>query len=437
MKPTRNPRIDAVGLLLQVLPAKGAGTSLRVLLEQLDNGLSAADRGLVYDLCFGVCRHYRLLNHWLDEQMQTRLKPSAQGVRLALCCGLHELWFSQRPAHAVVNAWPDVCRQLQQPWAVKLTNALLRKASKLDANDWAAQQADAVANSLPDWLYHLWQQDWPQQAQAVAVASLTPAPMTLRNNGLRQTPALYRQRLLEAGIDAQSGALSEHSLYLQSALPVERLPGFFDGCCSVQDEAAQLPATLLRCPPTGRILDACAAPGGKTGQLCERFAQAHIDALELDQQRLTKVSANLQRLGLEAHLLCGDATRPASWWDGQLYDAILLDAPCSATGIVRRQPDAKWHKQPTDIAQLARLQQQLLQALWPLLKPGGCLVYATCSISQQENSQQVAAFLATHDDASDSTPTLAATHGTGPGCQLLPQVGGWDGFFFARLDKSL
>jgi 16S rRNA (cytosine967-C5)-methyltransferase len=436
MKPSRNPRLDAVNLLIRVLPANGQGASLRAVLESADARLSAAERGLLFDLCFGVCRHYRLLSDWLDQHMQKRLKPSAQNVRLALCCGLHELWFSQRPAHAVVNAWPDVCRKLQQPWAANLANALLRKASQEDVDAWRATQPAAVATSLPDWLYQLWQQDWPRQLDAITTASLTPAPLVLRNNRLRQATAALQQQLHEASIETRPGNISEHSLYLESALPVDRIPGFHEGLCSVQDEAAQLPAELIEATAGARLLDACAAPGGKTGQLCERHPQAEVHALELDDKRLAKVGANLQRLGLTAKLLCGDAAQPATWWDGQHYDAILLDAPCSATGILRRQPDGKWHKQPQDMAQLAALQASLLEALWPLLKTGGCLVYATCSISHQENRDQITAFLARHTDARDTTPTLPANQGDGPGCQLLPTIEGWDGFYFARLEKK-
>lgn len=430
-----NPRLIAVEHLNRVLPAKGQGASLRAVLEQTDARLSAAERGLLQDLCFGVCRHYRLLNHWLDSQMTKRLKPSAQSVRLALCCGLYELWFSQRPAHAVVNAWPDVCRQLKQEWAANLSNALLRKASKLEVEQLRAGLTPDISCSLPDWLYQLWRQDWPTQEGDIAAASLTSAPLVLRNNSRQQSRDALAARFGAADLACRFGTISEHSLYLQKAVPVDVIPGFASGSCSVQDEAAQLPASLIQLPPKGRVLDACAAPGGKTGQLCELFPEAQIDALELDGKRLPRVAANLQRLGCEARLLQGDASCPADWWDGKPYDAILLDAPCSATGILRRQPDGKWHKQATDIAQLAALQRQLLDTLWPLLVPGGCLVYATCSISKQENSEQIAAFLERYADASDSTPDVVAHQGTGPGCQLLPQIDGWDGFYFARLDK--
>jgi 16S rRNA (cytosine967-C5)-methyltransferase len=424
-------------LLAQVLPASGKqGASLRIILEKsLPSTLNDSDRGLLFDLCFGVCRHFRLLSDWLDCHMDKHLKPSAQLVRLALCCGLYELWFTERPAHAVVNVWPDVCRRLKQPWAAHLANALLRKASQMDIAAWRASRPAAIAASLPDWLYQQWCEDWPDQVEDIVEASLSVAPLVLRNNRLQQSRDELQRRLEESGITSHPGTISEHSLYLEHAQPVERIPGFTEGACSVQDEAAQLPATLISLPTRGRLLDACAAPGGKTGQLCELHPEARISALDVDEKRLEKVGANLRRIRCEATLLHGDASTPATWWDGIPFDAILLDAPCSATGILRRQPDGKWHKDSRDLTHLVLLQQKLLNALWPLLKPGGNLVYATCSIDTKENAGQVANFLTSHPDARDTTPPHASSPDNKHGWQLLPAVGGWDGFFLARLEK--
>lgn len=434
--PSASPRLEAVRILLRVLPAKGEGASLKVnLSSEHYQHWKSADRGLLFDLCFGVCRHFRLLNSWLEEQMQKPLKASAQDVRLALCCGLYELHFSKRPAHAIVNAWPNMCRKLKQPWASGLSNALLRKASRCDLNAWAESLPAPVRHSLPDWLYDLWQEDWPPRASDMALASGTTAPLALRNNCLQQSRADLIKVFKENAIDVEKGELASAAVYLQAAIPVTDIPGFLTGSCSVQDEAAQLPATLFRLADNSRILDACAAPGGKTGQLCELYPKARIDALELDASRLKRVAANLARLKLTATLINGDAAAPNDWWDGGLYDAILLDAPCSATGILRRQPDGKWHKRASDIDPLAQLQATLLDALWPLLKPGGTLVYATCSVLRQENDRQIAHFLSRHRSAVDTTPSVAQAIETPNGCQLLPQVDGWDGFFFARIEK--
>lgn len=425
----------AVQLLQRVL-AEQQGISLRAALQQPQvKQLSASDRGLLYDLCFGVCRHRRLLNHWLEQQMAKPLKPSAEDIRLLLCCGIYELWFSKRPAHAVVNAWPSLCRRLRKPWASGLTNALLRKASGFDWQSWRANLPPAVASSLPDWLYQHWSHAWPEQLAQLIDASLQEAPMTLRNNRLQQSRETLQQQFEKAGIDTHAGKISEHSLYLQTPVSVVSLPGFSHGSCSVQDEAAQLPTSLFTAMPLNRLLDACAAPGGKTGQLCEQFPDTEVTALDVDNERLQKVADNLQRLGVSAKLAQGDATS-SDWWDGDAFDAILLDAPCSASGIIRRQPDSKWHKQADDIVSLAGLQSRLLDNLWTLLKPGGCLVYATCSILPEENAKQISDFLQRHPDASEDTPDSGASVISGPGCQLLPQVGGWDGFYFARLHKA-
>ena len=410
------------------------GKSLREVLRQRDTRLSDAERGLVTDLCFGVCRHYRLLDHWLGGQLQKPLKQSAQGVRLALLCGIHELWFSERPAHAVVNAWPDVCRALKAPWAAGLCNAILRKASRIDRR-MGDSLPGPIRHSLPDWLWHRLQQDWPAQAEHIALAGQGAPPMTLRCNIGHADRDALRVRLADVGIAAQPGTLSPLSLYLDRPVPVNKLPGFSEGIFSVQDESAQLPALLIEVPEQGRILDACAAPGGKTGQLAERFPDAHIVALDNQAERLQRIEENLERLRLRATLVCGDATEPSGWWDGEQFDAILLDAPCSATGILRRQPDGKWHRRDGDIAELAGLQCRMLSALWPLVRPGGMLVYATCSILREENEKVIQGFLQQHDDATEGTPTVdgnvAAT-----GVQLLPEEGRQDGFYFARVLKD-
>lgn len=430
----RDPRREAVRTLLQVLPGRGDGASLREALRA--HPLEGSAGGLMRDLCFGVCRHLRPLNQWLNDQLQKPLAPKAQAVRLALLCGLYELWFSSRPAHAVVNAYPDLCRKLQAGWATGLTNALLRKATRTSAETAFASYPPAVRYSLPDWLWKSWQQDWPEQAQALAQASLAPPPFTLRvNRRLHSRPAA----MAVLGEGARVGSEAPWSLYLTPPRHVAALPGFARGAFSVQDEAAQLPAEMLAVPSGGRVLDACAAPGGKTGQIAEAWPDAAITALDASATRLERVRETLQRLGAQATLITGDAADPAAWWDGTPFDAILLDAPCSATGILRRQPDVKWHRRQDDLDSLTRLQARMLDALWPLLRPGGRLVYATCSVLRAENDHQVAAFLArtpdaleqgmTRNDATAAAPTVAA------GRQFLPQDDGPDGFYLACLRK--
>ena len=434
-----DPRLAAVTALNQILPPTGAGRSLREVLAQ--SALTGSDRGLATDLCYGVCRWFSPLNGWLNQQLEKPLKNSAHPVRLALLAALYELWFSERPAHAILNSWPEVLRAMQANWATGLANALLRKATRTTFTDHRATLSGAEYYALPRWLYRRLEQDWPTQAPNIADAWLHPAPLTLR-----AAPDANLALLAEAGFTVERGVLSPQAIYLSPAKPVQQIPGFFrDGDIraqfSVQDEAAQLPAQLFSVEKNpARILDACAAPGGKTGQLVERFPQAELVALDVDTRRLARVQENLDRLDLNAQLIAGDATTPADWWDGTPFAAILLDAPCSATGILRRQPDAKWHRRADDIAPLATLQAHLLDALWPLLAPGGELVYATCSILPQENSEQIAAFLERHPDASEQTPAPAVTSAgladSPVGVQFLPTPDRHDGFYVARLTKA-
>ncbi|MCH8542290.1 MAG: 16S rRNA (cytosine(967)-C(5))-methyltransferase RsmB [Alcanivorax sp.] len=438
---TADPRWQAVKALRDILPANGQGHSLREAMKLHRQPLEGSARGLMADLCFGVCRHRTLLEHWLNQQLQKPLKASALDVRLALLCGIYERWFTDRPAHAVVNAYPDLCRTLKAPWAAGLTNAVLRKAGNVDPVAYAASLPVEQACSLPRWLWQQWQADWPEQAEAIARASITEAPLTLRANRRYGDRDGMITALAAQDISAQPGTRAPFAIYLDQAISVEQLPGFRDGVLSVQDEAAQLPAELIEAPEHGRILDACAAPGGKTGQLAERFPLATLVALDQDERRLKRVRETLKRLGADATVVAGDAAAPDSWWDGVLFDAILLDAPCSATGILRRQPDVKWHRRADDIPALVGLQARMLDALWPLISPGGMLVYATCSTLMAENAAQVSAFLARQGDARDDTPGTLGSETLGDlpvsaGAQLLPQEGRHDGFYVARLRKT-
>lgn len=432
-----DPRLVAIRILERVLPADNQGRSLREVLAA-DRPKDPAAAGLVSDLAFGVCRHYRLLNHYLDQQMSRPIKDSAWRVRLGLLCGLYELWFTERPAYAVVNAWPENMRRLKAPWAVGLTNALLRKASRTDASAEQQTLPPAVAYSLPDWLWQQWVAERGEDvALQMARASLASPPFTVRSHRQRCSREQAIQMLVAAGFSALPGELVPCSLYVSPAVPVNRLPGFAQGCLSVQDEAAQVPVECLEpLDPAGRILDACSAPGGKTGQLAERFPAARILALDESSERLQRVAENLQRLAVTADLCCADATRPADWWDGIPFDGILLDAPCSATGILRRQPDVKWHRRYADIRNLAGLQHRMLGALWPLLKEGGMLVYATCSTLRAENADVVARFLQQHDDAVEVTFSQAEAAECEAGYQWLPTEDRHDGFYVARIRKQ-
>jgi len=343
-------------------------------------------------------------------------------------------------AHTVVNQAVDAARQQRSTQRqAAFVNACLRRFLRERVVLQAAVASDLEARwNHPRWWIERMQRDHPDHWQAILTANNQPGPMTLRVNRRLTDPAQYQQALQAAGLAAQP--VGEDGLTLAQPQPVDRLPGFADGLCSVQDAAAQLAAPLLLAgrdwSANARVLDACAAPGGKTAHLLE-LADLDLLALDVDPRRCERITATLQRLHLRAKVQAGDAARPADWWDGQLFDAILLDAPCTASGIVRRHPDVRWLRRESDVAQLAAVQQQLLESLWPLLKPGGRLVYATCSVFLAEGSVQLASFLERHTDAvSKPAPGhLMPGNAGAPAPVRDNEPGGHDGFFYARIDK--
>ena len=343
--------------------------------------------------------------------------------------------------HTVVNQAVEAAKQRAKASA-PFVNAVLRRFLRERDALVEAVQADPVARyNHPRWWIERLQADWPTQWEAVLHADNQRPPMTLRVNARRDTAAHYVQRLAEAGIAAQ--VVGPQAVLLNAPQPVLRLPGFADGDVSVQDAAAQLAAPLLIAdglPAGARVLDACAAPGGKTAHLLE-LADLDVLALDSDAARLKRVDETLSRLGLSARMRAADAREPAAWWDGQAFDAILLDAPCSASGIVRRHPDARWLRRASDVAALAQTQAQLLDALWPALKPGGRLLYCTCSVFKAEGQAVIDAFLQRQSSAGLAPPPASPGHllplpdnldnGVAPGFGASP-----DFFFYALLAKA-
>ncbi|MDN5938308.1 MAG: 16S rRNA (cytosine(967)-C(5))-methyltransferase RsmB, partial [Salinisphaera sp.] len=308
-----------------------------------------------------------------------------------------------------------------------------RERAELEA---AVPDKAAVQNSYPDWLVATLRRDWPGAWETVLGAGNRPGPMTLRVNTRRTTPAAYRQRLADAGIQAAPHPHAPQALTLAQPQAVTELPGFDAGEISVQDAAAQLAAPLLEIQPGMRVLDACAAPGGKTAH-CLELADCTMTALDADPARVALVAQNLSRLGLACgvNLIHADATAARDWWDGQPFDRILVDAPCTGTGVIRRHPDIKWLRRETDVAALATRQQTLLDALWPSLAPGGLLVYATCSLLRAEGADVIRAFLASHPKAVEY-PIEAAWGGRDRcGRRIASGEADMDGFYFARLRR--
>lgn len=413
------------------------GRSLDAALADARAGVaSAEDRGLLQALAYGVLRDHRLLAVLAQAMLRRPLKAEQGELHALLLVGLYQLRSTRVAAHAAVAETVAATAALQSPWARGLVNALLRRyqreAAALEAR---VSRAPGVRYSHPDWLVEAVRRDWGEACETVLAANNQPGPMTLRVNLARGGRADYLQALKTAGLAARSGMHAPCALTLERPCAVQALPGFAEGRVSVQDEAAQLAAGLLAPAPGARVLDACAAPGGKTAHLLERCPGARLTALDVDEQRLEKVQANLQRLSLQARLQVGDAADTAAWWDGEAFDAILLDAPCSGTGVIRRHPDIKWLRRRKDIAALAARQRRLLGALWGVLAPQGRLLYATCSALCAENEAVVGAFLRSRGDARE-VPIEASWGEPRPhGRRIRAGDDGMDGFYYALLEK--
>jgi 16S rRNA (cytosine967-C5)-methyltransferase len=388
--------------------------------------------------CFGVLRHYLRLHWYLQQLLDKPLKQKDIDVHCLLLSGLYELFEMHTPDHAVVSETVNAVPQLNKSWAKGLVNAILRNAKRQQTQLQQRSQQDPQTHYMhPRWLLEQLQQDWPEQWPSIVTQNNLPPPMTLRIDLQRVDRQHYLAQLQQQDLSATPDAQVPCAITLTNAVDVHQLPGFAQGTVSVQDAAAQL-ATILLDPQAGeRILDACAAPGGKTLHLLQQQPElASLLALDSDAQRLQRVQQNLDRAGVSAQLQQGDAGQPQTWWDGQAFDRILLDAPCSATGVIRRHPDIKLLRRPEDLPRLAHTQAQILGALWPLLKAGGMLLYATCSVLKIENDQQIQTFLQQHADARCLPIAADWGHAQGCGRQILPGEQGMDGFYYALIYKQ-
>ena len=430
-------RVAAAQVLVAVLQQQ---TLLDQALTDIAKQVAPADRALVQELCYGCLRWLWLLQALLAPLLRKPLRERDQDIQALLLLGLYQLRSMRIPAHAAVNETVQAALALGKPWAKNLINACLRAyQSRAEPLEAQAQQDPQARYSLPDWLLQQWQQAWPQQWQALVEASNSRPPMSLRVNLARVSRQDYMQQLAAVEIVATPHALSDSGIILQTPVAIERLPGFAQGLVSVQDCAAQLAAGLLDVTAGARVLDACAAPGGKTSHLLERYPDiAQLVAVELVPQRQRRIEENLQRLGLHATLVQADLSQAPTWWDGTPFARILLDAPCSATGVIRRHPDIKWHRRPEQIPQLVATQAAILERLWPLLAAGGKLLYATCSVLPQENDQQIVTFLERHSDARalDLGMNGVARDRQRPGWQILTGEQNMDGFYYACITKT-
>jgi 16S rRNA (cytosine967-C5)-methyltransferase len=429
-----NPRLAAAKALAAVLSGKASlNSSLPTQLDKVED----RDRGFTQDLAFGTARWQPRLSALAEKLLQKPFKAADADVEALLLVGLYQLLYTRVPAHAAIGETVGCADKLKKPWAKGLLNAVLRNAQRESETIFAELERDPVVRTAhPRWLQKSLKAFWPEQWEAICEANNAHPPMILRVNRRHHNRDAYLGLLTEAGIAATPCIYSRDGIILEAAADVRSLPGFAEGWISVQDEAAQLAADLLDLAPGQRVLDACCAPGGKTCHILEAEpALAGVVAVDLEAKRLVRVKENLERLGLNADLIAADGRDTETWWDGKPFQRILLDAPCSATGVIRRHPDIKLTRQPDDIVALAQLQGELLDAMWKTLEVGGILLYATCSTLPTENTEVIAAFLERTPGARELDLATTAGIKQPHGRQLLAQQGGHDGFYYAKLIK--
>lgn len=436
-----NTRLIATQILQGVLQNK------RSLNEVLSEGKSKCknvqDQSLVQALCFGVLRWYPKLCFISTQLLQKPLKPKDQDLLYLICVGLYQLMEMRIPDHAAISETVEVARLLNKSWATGLINALLRNYIRQQERINLALKNTQDPCYLeanyahPLWLITTLQQAWPTDWEAILNENNQHPPLSIRVNTQQISRNDYQNLLLENAIQSTPIPHTVSGLILDHTKEITALPGFEKGYFSVQDGASQLVGPLLQLSPGLRVLDACSAPGGKTTHLLELEPNLEkLIAVDIAPERTQRIQENLNRLQLKATVITADATQPNTWWDGQLFDRILIDAPCSATGIIRRHPDIKYLRQPTDIPTLNQQQAKLLNILWALLKPGGLLVYTTCSILPAENVEIVNAFLSLQSGAKLQTINLPIGLAQSAGHQLLPGQNSSDGFYYALIQNA-
>lgn len=429
-----SPRALAARIINQVTGGRSLSDLLRRELEKT----GPEHRPLVQELCYGVMRWYPRLDALLLQLLERPLKAKDGDVRALILMGCYQLLYMRVADHAAVTETVEAAKALGKPWAAGLVNGVLRRLQREQDALLAGLADNPVAtNAYPAWLLDMIKTAWPEQWQSIIEASNQRPPMCLRVNLSRQSRDNYAERLDNQGISSSVIADVPTALVLERPQDVLELPGFKDGDISVQDAGAQMAAELLDLQPGQQVLDACAAPGGKSCHILEKESGlASLVSIDVDAGRLERVGENLQRLGLSAELFQGDASAPQGGWSQRQYERILLDVPCSATGVIRRHPDIKQLRRKEDIPALVSLQGQILDAIWPLLAPGGKLLYCTCSLLPDENDIQVTQFLQRHPDAKESPIEAAWGHARSCGRQILPGEESMDGFYYALLEKQ-
>lgn len=426
----KNPRAAAALALKAVISDK---QSLNTVLEHYGEQLQGPDLGLYKALCFGICRHFFSLSESCEQHLDKPLRKKDNDVFALLLIGCYQLHYLNQADYAAIDSAVSACKALKKPWASKVVNAILRKVQ----NEGLSTTSNNAKLEHPSWLIGKINKQWQEHATEIFAGNNQQAPFTLRINLQKTTRGDYSKQLTQEGIKHRLGELSDAAIYLEDKpQTVQTMPGFGEGLFSVQDEAAQLCAQLLNAKPQQRVLDACAAPGGKSCHLLEKTAGISLTAIDIEPSRLEKMQQNLQRLQLQANVLCKDVSDSGALKDLGLFDRVLADVPCSATGVIRRHPDIKLLRQGNDIKALVASQQQILSNLWQRVAPGGVLLYATCSILADENHKQISQFLATHNDAKALPINIGSGFASGSGWQLFPTPNSHDGFYYAKLQKT-
>ncbi len=429
-----NVRDAAVRVLLKVLID---GQSCSKALPEVAIQVAEKERALLQEFCYGVLRWHEKLQSLQRALMQKDLRRKDQDIAILIQLGLYQLVEMSIPDHAVLQETVRVTGLRRKNWAKGVTNAVLRRFQRekqqlLDT----ATQSSPVKYSHPKWMIGQFTSDWPEHWQQICDDGNKRPPMTLRVNQKQIDRIRYLALLEERGMPGEAHPSAESAIVLSQPVDVQILPGFSEGHVSIQDAGAQLAATLLNPNRGARVLDACAAPGGKTCHLLESVERLDLTALDSDPVRCERINENLQRLNLKATVLCADAADTQSWWKGEQFDAILLDVPCSALGVIRRHPDIKSLRTEQDLVGLMEQQQRILESVWPLLKVGGRLLYATCSLAKGENSGQIVRFVSSQNDANsikiDADWGTADVHGR----QILTGQQNMDGFYYALLEKT-
>lgn len=428
MKKATNLRSLAAQLIECVVDK---GESLSAILPAAQKTVADKDGALLQELCFGVTRTLPQLEALIGKLMERPLTGKQRVLHYLIMVGLYQLLYTRIPPHAALAETVAGAEVLKRANLKGLLNGVLRQFQRQQESLLAEVDQAPQRYLHPGWLLKRLQHAWPQQWQAITEANNQRPPMWLRVNRQHHTRDAWLALLNQADKNGICGDAPD-AVRLESPAPVSQLPGFDQGWVTVQDLSAQRCALLLEPQPGEHILDLCAAPGGKTTHILEVAPQASVMAVDIDEQRLSRVRENLLRLNMTAEVRQGDGRTPAAWCNDLTFDRILLDAPCSATGVIRRHPDIKWLRRDRDIAELAALQREILDAIWPRLKSGGTLLYATCSVLPEENHEQIRTFLADHEDAI----AVPLPQGDEYGWQVFPHADGGDGFFYAKLIKK-